>query len=430
MYTKRKPGMATEAAEFKVAVEKPAAWARRLTITVPAEHIAREKKEAVQRLSKRVRLPGFRQGRVPAAVMERKFGAAIEQETIEKVIGDAYRRALDSEGLQPITQGSIDNITYEPGTDLTFNVELEVRPELDLERLGGFAVVREEPPVTDAQVDEVLERLRAEHAVWQPKPDATPVAGDTATVEITPLDDGTTADASAPRQYQIVIGEGQALPAVEDAIRTLKAGEEAEFDVDLPARAEGAAEGATEPHRMRIRVLDVKSPEPPALDDEFARGLGDFDDLAALRGRVRDDLVKEAAREAERGVRAQLVQQVLEHNPFEVPDSMVHTYLERVVPAREGADEERLREARVQLWPAAQHALQRMLVMERIAELESLHATPAEIDARVDELAERLGRPRGEVLGQLRKSGRLAELEQEVTEEKVFEYLKSLSDIQ
>jgi trigger factor len=93
--------MTTEVAGLKVSVEKPAAWSRRLTITVPAESVAREKKDAVQRLSKRVRLPGFRQGRVPASMMEKKFGPAIEQEAIEKLIGDAYRQALAAEGCSP-----------------------------------------------------------------------------------------------------------------------------------------------------------------------------------------------------------------------------------------------------------------------------------------------------------------------------------------
>jgi trigger factor len=424
--------MATEAADLKISIEKPAAWARRLTITVPAEHIAREKQDAVKRLAKRVRLPGFRQGHVPTSMMEKKFGPAIEQEAIEKVIGDAYRQALTSENLQPITQGSIDNISYEPGTDLTFNVELEVKPEIELERLGGFTVMREQPPITDTQVDEVVQRLREEHAVWQAKPDAAPTAGDMVTVEITPLDDVTSAEPMQPRQYQIRIGEGEALPAVEDAIITLRSGEEDEFDVELPGEAEEEAEAAQSgrAHRMRIRLVEVKSPELPAADDEFARGLGEFGDMATLRTRLREDLEREAEREAERGVRMQLVQQVLEHNQFDVPDSMVRTYLERVMPAREGADEERIQDARQQMWPAAQHALKRMLVLERIAELEALHAAPAEIDARIDDMAQRLGRPRGEVLGQLRKTGRLDELEQEITEEKVFEYLKSLSEIQ
>jgi trigger factor len=420
--------MATEVAGLKVRIEKPAAWARRLTITVPAELIAREKKDAAERLAKRVRLPGFRKGRVPAGLMEKKYGPAIEQETIEKVIGDAYRQAIENEGLQPITQGSIDRIDYEPGTDLTFNVELEVRPEIELERIGGFTVVREQPPVGDQQVEEVLQRLREEHAVWQTKLE-TPVAGDMVTVDITPLDDATSAEPSKPRSYQIVIGEGQALPAIEDAIRTLKAGETDEFEVDLPENADDP-QSATRPHRMRIEVSEVKEPVYAELDDEFAKGLGDFEDLASLRERIRGDLEKEAAREADRGVRMQLIQQVIGANPFDVPHSMVQKYVERLMPAREGADEARIAEARQQMWPAAEAALKRMLVVERVAELEALRATPAEVEERVGGIAERMGRPQAEVTAQLRKAGRLEELEQEITEDKVFHYLQSLSDIQ
>lgn len=421
--------MATEAPELKISMEKPAAWQRRLTITVPAEMIAAEKKQAVQRLSKRARLPGFRAGKVPAAVMEKRFGAAIEQEAIEKVIGDAYKQALETENLQPITQGSIDNIDYQPGTDLTFNVELEVRPEIELERVGGFTVLREQPTVSDEQVDEVLQRLRDENATWTSKSDDTPVSGDMATVEITPLDDATSLEPTKPRQYQVVIGQGQAVPAVEDAIRTMKAGETAEFDVDLPENGEDP-NSPTRPHRMRIHMVEVKEPQLPELDDEFAKSLGEFEDLATLKSRIREDMEKETSREAERGVRMQLVQQIIEANPFEVPSSMVGSYLERLMPAREGADAERMNEARQQMWPAAEQALKRSLVVERVAEMEALHATPAELDAKIDEFAERVGRPRGEVLGQLRKSGRLDEMEQEITEEKVFQYLKSLSDIQ
>lgn len=421
--------MATEAPEYRVSVEKPAAWSRRLTITIPAERIAAEKKQAVERLSKRARLPGFRAGRVPKSVMEKRFGPAIEQEAVEKVIGDVYRKVLESEGLQPITQGNIDNVDYQPGSDLTFNVELEVRPEIELERVGGFAVMREQPATGEQQVDEVLQRIREENAVWRTKEDATPAAGDMATVEITPLDAATSAEPRQPRRYQIVIGEGQAVPAVEDAVRTLKGGEEAEFEVDLPADAENADAG-TKPHRMHIRMVEVKSPEFPELDDEFAKGLGDFDDLATLKARVREDLEREAARESERSLRMQLIQQIIDANPFEVPASMVQNYLERMMPVREGVDSERMQQARQEMWPMAEQAIKRSLVVERIAEMEGLHATPAEVDARIDEMAERAGRGRGEVIAQLKKSGRLDEIEQEISEEKVFEYLKSLSDIQ
>ena len=421
--------MANDTLDLKISIEQPAAWSRRLTITVPASRVEQERKAAVQRLAKKARIPGFRQGKVPAAVMEKRWGPAIQQDAIEKLVGEAYREAIAREGLQPITQGSIDRIDYSDGSDLTFDVAVEIRPELDLQRLGGFEVERDHPTIGTQQLDEVLDRLRGEQAVWRPlTPEETPLNGDLATVEITPRDDATEAEPGKARRYEIVLGEGQAVPAIEDAIRTLRPGESNEFTVSLPENAEDSA-SPLKAHKIFIEMVEAKRPELPTLDDEFAKALGDFGSLDVLRERVRTDLEAEAERESERSVRARLIGAIAEANPFEVPDSMIDRYVEQMMPPREGADPQRVAELQQQARPMAAQALKRMLIVERVAELESLRATPDEVDARVANIAERLGRAVAEVRAQLQKSGRLAEIEDEVTEEKVFGYLKSLSTI-
>jgi trigger factor len=419
--------MASQLGDIRVQVEKPGTWARRLTITVPADRLERERRNAAQKLAKQVRLPGFRKGKVPERIMQQRFGAAIEQEMLERVMGEAYREALQQEKLQPISQGAIDNVSYEAGQDLTFNVGFEVRPEVELNVLGGFEIRRESPAVATEQVDQVLDRLRDEHAVWTAI-SQQPVVGDMATVEITPLD----AEAGVepkPRRYELVLGEGQALPAIEDAILTLSPGAAEEFTVELPEDADDPSRG-TKSHRVRIEMVEAKRAERPALDDEFARSLGPFEDLAALRARVTEDLEAEAQRDAERNVRQQLVQQIAAANPFDVPDTMIDQYLERVMPVREGDDAERLAQIRAAARPAAEHAIKRILIVERVAELEGLHASAAEIDGRIAQVAERLGRSPEEVRVQLQKNGRIDEIESEITEEKVFEYLKPLSTIE
>ncbi len=422
--------MANDTAELKVSMEKPGAWARRLTITVPAERVERERKAAVQRLAKSVRLPGFRKGKVPTQVMEKRWGPAIEQEAIEKLVGEAYQEAIRQEGLEPISQGAIDSIDYQSGSDLTFNVELEVRPELELERLGGFEVKRQRGEVSDAQVDQVIQRLRDEQAVWQPLPEGEiPLVGDMVTVELTPQDDATDAAANQARTYEIVLGEEQAVPQIEEAIRTLRPGDENTFTLDLPENASDPA-SPTKPHTVHIRMTEAKRAERPEVDDAFAASLGDFESVAILRERVRTDLEAEAGREAERNVRGQLIARIVEANPFEVPNTMIDRYLEQVLPGRDAADAERVAEMRQQARPVAEQALRRMLVIERIATMEGLHATSDEVDARIASVAERMGRPAPEVRKQLQQSGRLAELEEEVTENKVFDYLTSLSTIQ
>ncbi|HEX7120428.1 MAG TPA: trigger factor [Longimicrobiales bacterium] len=418
--------MASDTSDLRIAVAEPRSWARRLTITVPGERVRREREEVARRLAKRVKLPGFRQGRVPTRVMERQFGAAIEQEALERVVGAAYREALEQQDLQPITQGEVENIDYEPGADLTFDVEFEIRPVIGLERVGGFEIRRERAEVTDDEVGRILERVREQQAVWHPIEEEAPAAGDLVVVEITPAGEG--AEGAKPRRYEIVLGEGQAVPAVEDAILTLKPGEEREFTLELPDPEAG--EGATREDRAHIKLIEVRRPELPELDDEFARSVGDFEDLDALRARIREDLEKEAEAEAERGVRQKLLDAIVEANPFDVPDSLVNQYLQRMLSPREGADPERVAQAREMARPAAEQALRRIMVIERIAEMEGLHATSAELDARIEEIAEKQSRPAGEVWAQLQKSGQLSRLEEEITENKVFDYLKSQSTIE
>jgi trigger factor len=406
---------------LKVDIESPAEWSRRLKITVPAEQVARERQVVLRKIAKRVKLPGFRKGKVPASRLEKHFGASIEQETVERVVNSAYRAALADQGVSPISEASVENLAYEPGADLSFDVEFEVRPEVELARLGGFTIQAPPVVVDEADVDRVLDRLREQNAAWHPVA-GPPAEGDRARVQITPLDSPD--DPAEPREYQVVLGAGEILESIDQAIRTLEPGSEGEFEVDLPGDDE---QGKS--HRIRLRLLGSERPELPAADDEFARGLGDFASLEALRTRIRGDLEAEAGRESDREVRRQLVQQVLEANPFEVPPSLVDQYLDSLLQAPKDADPDELATAKEQARPAAEYGVRRMLVIERIAEMEGLHATQDDLELRVQEIAEQGGVDASQVRRELARSGRIQAMASDLTEKRVFDYLKSLSTI-
>jgi trigger factor len=395
--------------ELQIAIQKPRAWSRRLTITIPAERVQAERKEEALRLSRQVRLPGFRKGKVPPQVVERQFGSLIEQQALDRLVNDAFKEALAREQLQPISQGEIDNVDYRPGEALTFDVEFEIRPEIELERIGGFTVQQTKPAIEEEEVESVIERIRQQHATWHPVEAGTPEDGDRVIVEITPLAGAEAERGGGPRQYEIIIGQEQALPPVEAAIRTLESGKEEEFTLELPD-PEAEEEEATREEKLRIRAVEISRAELPVLDDEFAAKVGEFESVDALRTRIRTDLEAEAEAESERGVRRELLDQIL--------------------PARRAGDAEKQAEMRQMARPAAEQALRRMMVIERVAELEGLHATSAEVDDRVEEIAVRNERPVAEVWTQLQKSGRMAALEEEITENKVFSYLKSQSTIE
>lgn len=425
--------MPAETSDLTIAVQEPSAWSRRLSITVPAERVQRLRGEVTQQLARNARLPGFRKGKLPASLIERQFGSSIDQETIDRTIQGAYREALEAEGLSPITQGKVDNIEYQRGEALSFEVELEVRPEIQLARTSGFSLQRPELEVTDEDVETVLSRLRDERAAWEPLPEGEkPAIDNRVTVEITAREtDGETEKEAEPRSYRFILGEGQAIPAVEEAIMTLAPGEEGEFDVRFPDDFPDE-ERRGQAQKLQIKLVDADLKILPELDDAFAKEIGEFEDLGALRTRIQEDLQSDAEQRADADVRRQLVDRVIEANPFELPESMVQRYLDEITGhSHEGdhghqhtpEEEAEIARAREGLRPQAEWSIKRLLIIDSIADAEGLRATQDDIDQRVEQLAERHERTPTEVWLQLEKAGQLDVLEREITEEKVFQHL-------
>ncbi|MGH7458353.1 MAG: trigger factor [Longimicrobiaceae bacterium] len=419
---------ATPSSDISVQVRESAAWTRRLLVTVPAGRVKQTRGRIAAEIAKRAKLSGFRSGKLPGRMVEQRYGPLIEQETVDRVVKEAYPEALEQSGFRPVSEGKVENVRYQPGTDTSFEVEFDVRPEPELARLGGFAVTRPAPTVSAGDVSAVIDRLRDEQALWRPLEDSSPGPGDKVRVDIVDLDEGKT----EPRSYEFVLGEGQAIPEVEGAITTLRPGRRDQFQVrfpdDFPDREQQGAE-----RRMEVHLVAGSRKELPELDDAFAQSVGTFEDLAALEARVKEDLEREAAQSAESELRSQLVECVLEANPFELPAGMVERYLDGVV--RDGdkqlSDDDLARRAEVRerLRPGAEWSLKRTLVIDQIAGKEGLGASREEVDVRVEELAAKHGRQPSELWVRLEKSGQLDALEREITESKVFDYLKSQSTV-
>ena len=415
--------MTIEASRLRIDIQERERWRRSVSVTVPADIVREERERAASKLAKRLKLPGFRSGRIPASVVEKRYGPALNQEMLDRVIEEAYREALKSQSLLPISQGEVEKVDYQPEQDLSFTVSFDVHPTIDLQRVSGFRVTRPRVNVGNEEVERVIARLRKQGGAWRPVEGGLPQQGDRVSVSVVRLRDG---DAGQPRDYELVLGEGDARPEIEQAIATLEPGSTGEFTLQIPS----GPDDAMEDQHLRVTVKERKVLDLPELDDAFAKSVGDFEDLEALRSRVLADLAREAQDQAENAVRIQLLDQVVEANAFDVPQSMVERYIDSVLGDTKGVDPERVEAARQQLRPEGERAVRRVLVIERLADTQGLRATETELDERIEQLASRSGASTAEVYARLQKAGRLEVMEREITEEKVFAFLKEQSEIQ
>jgi trigger factor len=398
---------------------------RLIAVSVSPKDVAELEAKATRRYASQARLPGFRPGKAPTPVVKKKFAEAIRQETIEAVVRQAYQEVLEREQLKVVAQPHIHHLHWHDGEAMTFELHIEVRPEVALDRVSGFTVQRPSATVTDADVDAQLDRMRDQRAVWTPR-DGKANPGDMVTVDLAAAqDDGTLPEG---KEYRLVIGEGQAIAGVEELILETAPGDTTERPVKWPDDFPDAA-SAGKTKLVRVTVKDVKSKDAPALDDAFAQSVGDFATVALLRETVAKDLAKHAEQDAESSVRAAVMEQVIAANPFDLPPSWVGEVVGRYLEAYQVPKEEAEKFAE-EFKPVAERQVRRDVIVELIAERQKLVATEADVDAKIQEMAEARKVPAGQLYASLQKAGRLPVLEREIMEERVFTWLLAQNTVQ
>lgn len=417
------------ATDIQITTIREEPGAKNLRVEVPVDRVRRAEDRAASRYAKQAKLPGFRPGKAPLAVVRKQFRDAIRESVLRELIGESWKAAVDQQSLKPVADPRIRDVRFEEGSPVTFELLVEIKPDITLERLGGFTLQRRIARVTDEAVDRQIEELRRQKAPWVPVEGRKPELGEMVTVTISPRDAGETRETkpAEPRQYQIALGSGQAIPDLEEHIMTLLPGTTADTTVRYPDDVEDETKrGTTRP--VTVTLHEIKRQELPPADDAFARELGDFESLADLRRAVREDLEAEARREADADVRRQLMDALIAANDVPAPPPLVQRVLGAFAQGY-GVPDERLEQFAAEFGPVAERQVRRDLVLDHVAEREGLRATEGDVDRRVEEIAQRRGAEPGQVYASLEKAGRLRELERHLTEEKVFAHLLALSTV-
>ncbi len=396
-----------------------------LQVTVPVDRVKAAEDRAVRYYAKRARLPGFRPGKAPEAVIRKRFEEAIRQNMLEEVIRESWETAQSSHDLKPIAQPHIHNLKFDDAGAIEFELHVEVKPTLKLDRTGGFTLKRTVPSVTDAEVTERLRSLQEQKARWIPVEGAKPAPGQMVRVEVATWQDE---EPGTPQAYSLIIGQGQTIPDREERIMGLLPGETSEGEVKFPDDyADESRRGQT--RKVRVSLLEVKVQELPALDDAFAREVGEFENVEALKATLKTDLARDAEREADARGRDQLIEQLVAANNISAPPSLVDRVIKGYAQAYEIPAEQMERFAG-EFRPLAEQQVKRELVLDTFIESNGLKATEADLDERISSMAAARGVEAGPLYASLQKSNRLNELMRALTEEKAFTALLQQSTVE
>ncbi|MCZ6918702.1 MAG: trigger factor [Gemmatimonadetes bacterium] len=410
--------------DIQITRTKDEPGATTLSVEAPAERVKAAEKKAASMYAKRVRLPGFRKGKVPLNIVRQRFGDAIKEAVVQELVHESWKLAVDQESLEPIGEPQVRDLKLENDAPLTFEFLVEVKPDIELTHLGGFSLKRKQALVGDDAVDDQLDELRRKKALWIPVEGQKPQPGQMVRVTIATMKEG---QEEKGQPYDLVLGQDQALPEIEAKIMELLPGEVADATITLPAEGEDASQ----PGRTidaRVSLHEVKQQQLPEVDDAFATEIGDFASVAELRAAVLEDLNAHAKREADADVRRQLVEQLTAANNIPAPRPLVDRLLKAYQQAYQ-VPEDQIERFTSEFGPIAEAQVKRDLALDTIARHQSLTATEDDVDERVEEMAKARNMEPGKLFAGLQKENRIKELERSIMEEKVFTYLLDQSTV-
>ena len=401
--------------------------------------------------SKAARIPGFRPGKVPAKVVRQRFRDQILHDVAHGLIPRAVDEALRERGVEPVDTPDIRDVVVEEGQPLKFTATFDTVPPIDPGDYSTIQLRRGDVKVTDTAVDQALEGLRERSARYEPVEERGVERGDSVLMDLVRTTEGETPTdhedheghdhgpkSDTHQNVTVDIGASANPPGFDEQLAGLTAGVQKTFDVTYPDDyAIKELAGTTVNYDVSVKA--VRKRIVPALDDEFAKDLGDFENLDALRARVQEDLEHEAKHEADREIRSELMTQLATRVSFEVPEALLEREIDRRVeefvrrlidqqidPMKTNINWEEFRERQKD---AAAEAVRGALVLDEVARREDVRITQDEVEAEIARYAERTGRTPAAVRARLEKEGGIGRLYAGLRRERTIDFLLSRATI-
>lgn len=369
---------------------------RVLSVQVDEARVAKAFDSAYRDLGKRVNVRGFRPGKAPRSVLQKLYGPSLVEDIERTLVAETLPDAVGQAGVEPVAEPSIDAEPPVLGAAFSYTAKIEVRPEIELPDLTGLKAEKPATNIADDAVDTELERLRERRtSLVDEEGDAVLAAGSFAVIDYVGRIDGEGFEGGSAQGATLEIGSNQFIPGFEEQLVGAAIGDDREVRVTFPEDY-GAEHLAGKEAVFAVHIAGAKRKETPELDDEFAKELGEFETLDALRERIQEDLVAAAERETRQALRKSLLDGLLERFDFPVPPGLVdrrlgsrlemaHRELQQSFPEDElHAQLGRWREE----WrPDAERDVREELVLDAVGEAQGFEATAEAVDERLEELA-------------------------------------------
>lgn len=407
-----------------------------ITIEIPVDVVDAEINRVAKGYTKQARIPGFRPGKVPTNLVKQRFKEQILHDVAHGLIPRAVDEALQERGIEPVDTPNIKDVALEEGQPLKFTAAIETVPAFDVGDLSTIEVTRHPSVVTDEAVDKTLQQLRQRGAKFEPVEERGVEDGDTVVLDIERKD----ADGTPDRHENVSLELGSPAnpPGFDAQLLGLRAAETKTFMIHFPEDYT-VKEMANTDVEYTVTVKDIRRKVLPELDDEFAKDLGSFESLDALRERVRGDLQQDSDEHARQHLRTALLKQLSDRVTFDLPPSLVEREMDRrieefasrlmqqnVDPRQAGIDWGQFRESQRE---PARVSVASALALDEIARREGLSASAEDVDKEIERFAAQAGRTPAALRAQLEKEGSVARLATGLRREKAVDLVLSRARI-
>ena len=409
-----------------------------VAVEIPSDIVDAQIDRVARSYSRQARIPGFRQGKVPPTLIKKRFREQILHDVAHDLIPRAIDEALRERGLEPVDTPDVKDVTLDEGQALTFTATFETLPPIDPGVLNTITLRRPAVTLEDDAVEKALTQLQSRAARYEAVEGRGVEDGDTVTLDVERKPTAAGEKGDHHHDVAVEIGGKANPPGFDDELKGLETGAEKGFTIHYPEDYAVKEMAGTSVDYI-VKVKDLRKRVLPALDDEFAKDVGDFETLQALRDRIQQDLQREAEAESDRTLKGDLLKELAARITVDIPDSLVERELDRrteefarrlmdqqIDPRRANIDWDQFRDSQRE---ASRESVKSALVLDEISRRENVAVSDEDVEKDVAEYAARSGRTPAAVRATLEKEGALARLSAGLRREKTIDYVLSQAQV-